>query len=184
MCGKICSTKQLCFGQKSCKCSNMSARCHCLREMLKCVCYETTDIFCRKLKRKKSLFFCRLWFSCYGSWLRSGFSWKNPWIFSNTFSVWKVCAWERTGFGKEDEMWLNWVLCFITSTLIICSSPWCYDTLSFALWSCFVARVSFQGALLAEWFPPDSSACMRSILYPWPLVMHNLLVNSANMGKK
>lgn len=149
-----------------------------------------TEIYYSKVaKNKQKPTFCQSWFNCCGNWLHLGFSWKIPCnFFFLTFSVYGKHVVDK---GPESHSLLEEKTGDVRlGALCLSTVPWLtqqwYDTLSFALWSCFMARVSSQGGPASRKSDchQNRHACMENILYPRPLVIHNQSVNSANVGGK
>lgn len=140
---------------KLCKCSGMSARCHCLREILKFLWCETTEIYCSKAAKNKqkptSVFLPALIQLLWRLVIISIFM-ENPLNFFKYFHCMESGAWERTRvpFSLEEKTRDMVRL----GALFLSQVPWLtqrwYNTLSLVLWSCIMTRASFQGALLPE----------------------------------
>lgn len=176
---------------KLCKCSGISARCHCLREILKFLWCETAEICSKAAKNKQTK--THLCFSASSDSVVVAVGYNQHFHgksleFFKTFSLYGKCVLEEGPefilFGREDKGY-GQVGCsgFIPSTLV--NSKMMQRTV---LGSLTLRRdkslLSGSPASRKIDSPQNRKVCMESILYPWPLVIHSLSVNSANVEKK
>lgn len=142
---------------------------HCLREIFKFCWYERREVFCSKVEKSKMKHccFCLLWFSCCGSRLHLGFSWKTPWIFLTPSSqcMESVCLrkdWCPTLILEKTRDAVRLGALFLSLVSWVSKDEVTHSVL------CSLKQISWLESLsrsaASRVIPPNKSACMGSIV--------------------